>query len=96
MTVHVAGTAQVGGLIAQVGQRLLGATARMMMDRFFNCLLKQMQQPWLSGLGGSGTRDSIRRNLFRGPDPESQLYFSALPVARSIRKLPSHLPKADS
>jgi carbon monoxide dehydrogenase subunit G len=28
----------VGGLVAQVGQRLLGATARMMIDRFFKCL----------------------------------------------------------
>lgn len=38
VTVNVAGTAHVGGLIAQVGQRLLGAAARMMMDRFFHCL----------------------------------------------------------
>jgi len=42
VTVHVAGVAQVGGLIAQVGQRLLGATARMMMDRFFNCLQRRL------------------------------------------------------
>jgi uncharacterized protein len=34
----VTGTATVGGLVAQVGQRLLAATARMMMDRFFRCL----------------------------------------------------------
>lgn len=38
VAVQVAGVAHAGGLIAQVGQRLLGATARMMMDRFFNCL----------------------------------------------------------
>lgn len=43
VTVHVAGVAQVGGLIAQVGQRLLGATARMMMDRFFNCLQRRLR-----------------------------------------------------
>jgi carbon monoxide dehydrogenase subunit G len=42
VTIDVAATAQIGGLIAQVGQRLLGATARMMMDRFFNCLQKQV------------------------------------------------------
>jgi carbon monoxide dehydrogenase subunit G len=36
--VDVAGSVTVGGLVAQVGQRLLGATARMMMDRFFKCL----------------------------------------------------------
>jgi carbon monoxide dehydrogenase subunit G len=41
--IDVAATAQVGGLIAQVGQRLLGATARMMMDRFFTCLQRQLQ-----------------------------------------------------
>jgi carbon monoxide dehydrogenase subunit G len=44
-SIDVAATAHVGGLIAQVGQRLLGATARMMMDRFFNCLQRQVQQP---------------------------------------------------
>jgi carbon monoxide dehydrogenase subunit G len=31
-------TVAVGGLVAQVGQRLLGVTGKMMMDRFFNCL----------------------------------------------------------
>lgn len=36
--VDVAGESRVGGLIAQVGQRLLGATAKMMLDRFFHCL----------------------------------------------------------
>ena len=44
VAIDVAATAQVGGLIAQVGQRLLGATARMMTDRFFNCLQRQLQQ----------------------------------------------------
>ena len=43
VTVQVAGVAQVGGLIAQVGQRLLGATARMMMDRFFTCLQTRLR-----------------------------------------------------
>ena len=43
VTVHVAGVAQVGGLIAQVGQRLLGATVRMMMDRFFGCLQSRLR-----------------------------------------------------
>jgi carbon monoxide dehydrogenase subunit G len=38
VVVDVAGTVTVGGPVAQVGQRLLGATARMMMDRFFKCL----------------------------------------------------------
>lgn len=37
-TVHVRGQAQVGGLIARVGQRLLGGVSKMMMDRFFACL----------------------------------------------------------
>jgi carbon monoxide dehydrogenase subunit G len=36
--VNVAGQGQVGGLIARVGQRLLGSVSKMMMDRFFGCL----------------------------------------------------------
>lgn len=37
-TVRVSGSATVGGLIARVGQRLLGSVSKMMMDRFFACL----------------------------------------------------------
>ena len=37
-TVDVIGNVRVGGLVAQIGQRLLGATAKMMMDKFFRCL----------------------------------------------------------
>jgi carbon monoxide dehydrogenase subunit G len=40
--VDVKSTVTVGGLIAQVGQRLLGITARMMLDRFFNCLRQKI------------------------------------------------------
>lgn len=36
--VTVDGHAQVGGMIARVGQRLLGSVSKMMMDRFFACL----------------------------------------------------------
>jgi hypothetical protein len=36
--VDVVATMTVGGLVAQVGQRLMGGTARLMMDRFFKCL----------------------------------------------------------
>lgn len=36
--VNVKGQGQVGGLIARVGQRLLGSVSKMMMDRFFACL----------------------------------------------------------
>jgi carbon monoxide dehydrogenase subunit G len=36
--VEVAGSAQVGGAIARVGQRLVGSVGQMMMDRFFACL----------------------------------------------------------
>ena len=43
-SVEVAATAHVGGLIAQVGQRLLGATAKMTMDRFFRCMLQKLPQ----------------------------------------------------
>lgn len=37
-TVTVTGHGQVGGLIARVGQRLLGTVSKMMLDRFFACL----------------------------------------------------------
>jgi carbon monoxide dehydrogenase subunit G len=37
-TVNVSGQGQVGGLMARVGQRLLGSVSQMMMDRFFGCL----------------------------------------------------------
>ena len=36
--VGVSANVVVGGLVAQVGQRLLGATAKLMMDKFFRCL----------------------------------------------------------
>ena len=36
--VMVKGTGQVGGLVARVGQRLLGSVSKMIMDRFFACL----------------------------------------------------------
>lgn len=42
--VDVVGVATIGGLVAQVGQRLLGATARTMMDRFFKCLQRRITQ----------------------------------------------------
>ena len=43
--VQVAASAQAGGLIARVGQRLLEGVARMMMDRFFQCLASQPERP---------------------------------------------------
>ncbi len=36
--VKVDGTAQIGGMVARVGQRLIGSVNKMMMDRFFTCL----------------------------------------------------------
>jgi uncharacterized protein len=36
--VRVVGQGSVGGVIARVGQRLLGSVSKMMMDRFFGCL----------------------------------------------------------
>jgi carbon monoxide dehydrogenase subunit G len=40
--VTVKGQGQVGGLMARVGQRLLGAVSKMMMDRFFACLQQKV------------------------------------------------------
>jgi uncharacterized protein len=45
VVVDVAGTMTVGGLVAQVGQRLLSTTARMMMDRFFKCMQSKVETP---------------------------------------------------
>jgi carbon monoxide dehydrogenase subunit G len=56
VAVEVAATAHVGGLIAQIGQRLLGATAKMMMDRFFRCMLQKLPP---SG-DGTGMAKTIR------------------------------------
>lgn len=36
--VDVSGTAQAGGAIARLGQRLIGSAAKMMQDRFFACM----------------------------------------------------------
>ena len=42
--VQIAAQADVGGIIARVGQRLLEGVARTMMDRFYGCLAKQVEQ----------------------------------------------------
>jgi carbon monoxide dehydrogenase subunit G len=43
--VNVNGTGEVGGLIARVGQRLLGSVSKMMMDRFFAALQEKVAKP---------------------------------------------------
>jgi carbon monoxide dehydrogenase subunit G len=40
--VTVNGRAQVGGVIARVGQRLLGSVSKMMLDRFFSCVQQRV------------------------------------------------------
>jgi carbon monoxide dehydrogenase subunit G len=40
--VTVSGRGQVGGMIARVGQRLLGSVSKTMMDRFFDCLAQKV------------------------------------------------------
>ena len=40
--VEVVATAEVGGLIARVGQRLIDGVAKMSMDGFFGCLAKRV------------------------------------------------------
>jgi carbon monoxide dehydrogenase subunit G len=37
-TVEVIGDAQIGGMVARVGQRLLAGVGKMLMDRFYACL----------------------------------------------------------
>lgn len=41
--VEVTGTMEVGGMIARVGQRLIGSVSKMMLDRFFACMAGKVQ-----------------------------------------------------
>ena len=41
--VDVTAAVQTGGAIARLGQRLVGGVAKMMMDRFFECLQSKLQ-----------------------------------------------------
>jgi carbon monoxide dehydrogenase subunit G len=41
--IQVAASAEVGGLIARVGQRLVEGVAKMTLDRFFSCLASRIQ-----------------------------------------------------
>ena len=43
--VQIAAHAEAGGMIARVGQRLLEAGARTLMERFFACMAKQAVEP---------------------------------------------------
>jgi carbon monoxide dehydrogenase subunit G len=43
--VHIAADANVGGLMARVGQRLLEGVARMTMDQFYGCLSAKISHP---------------------------------------------------
>ena len=43
-TIRIAGDVQVTGVIARVGQRLLGGASRMMMNQFFDCLRTKIEQ----------------------------------------------------
>jgi carbon monoxide dehydrogenase subunit G len=40
--VEVKGTAQTGGTIARLGQRLIASAAKMMQDRFFACMQSKL------------------------------------------------------
>ena len=42
-TIHINGDVQVTGIIARVGQRLLGSASRMMMNQFFDCLKTKIE-----------------------------------------------------
>jgi carbon monoxide dehydrogenase subunit G len=43
--VDVTASVQVGGAIARLGQRLIGAAAKLMMDQFFSCLQSKLAAP---------------------------------------------------
>ncbi len=41
--IQIAGDVQVTGIVARVGQRLLGGASRMMMNQFFDCLKTKIE-----------------------------------------------------
>lgn len=41
--VSVEGDAQVTGVVARVGQRMMGSASRMLMNQFFNCLKSKIE-----------------------------------------------------
>ena len=43
-SIQIAGDVQVTGIIARVGQRLLGGASRMMMNQFFDCLKTKIEE----------------------------------------------------
>ena len=73
--VNVKGQGQVGGLIARVGQRLLGTVSKMMMDRFFGVRSGESQ-----GLIGTPLRviprkkDRAPRSKGEGTGPRQSLF----------------------
>lgn len=42
--IQIVGDVQVTGIIARVGQRLLGGASRMMMNQFFDCLKMRIEE----------------------------------------------------
>ena len=42
-TVDIVGESQVTGVVARVGQRLLGGASKMMMNQFFDCLRSKIE-----------------------------------------------------
>ena len=42
--IQVTASAEIGGLIARVGQRLIEGVAKMTMDRFFSCLANRLSR----------------------------------------------------
>ena len=43
-TVDIVGDSQVTGVVARVGQRLIGGATRMMMNQFFDCLRSKIEK----------------------------------------------------
>ena len=43
-TIQIDGDVQVTGIIARVGQRLLGGASRMMLNQFFDCLRTKIEE----------------------------------------------------
>ena len=42
-TVNIVGDARISGVLARVGQRLLGSASKMLMNQFFDCLKSKVE-----------------------------------------------------
>jgi carbon monoxide dehydrogenase subunit G len=80
---HYVGEAQVGGRIAQVGQRLMDSSARAIVKQSLDNLAKQVDARRQNGQAPQSSGDAGNQPVEKAPPPPSQTEF-ALGVAREM------------